>query len=272
MAVNDVRLYGQLMEEPRFYLRRGETLPHKCVLSVKTLSRYNNSSDKSRIVYDEVVLMTESPDMIQFARVNLQINDIVYIKGVLCTADTVRKLICSECGEEFTERGYTCYVHPIHIVLIESQVSDDRGYALLRQNAEVSNEVILDGRICTEIAYWEERRVANYKLAVKRPYHILEDSVDKKTDFPVVNSYFEQAESDKKFAYKGTRMNVKGSIRVRAVERQVCCPECGNRENVMYRVLEVVASGIGYTSDWRQPETKEDVPEIVIRDGIGEGE
>lgn len=272
MAVNDVRLYGQIMEEPRFYLRRNETLPHKCVLSVKTLSRFNNSSDKSRIVYDEIILMTENPDMIQYARRNLQINDIVYIKGILCTADTTRKLICSECGSEFTELGYTCYVHPIHIVLIESQVSDDQGYVLLRQNAEVSNEVILDGRVCTEIAYYEERRVANYKLAVKRPFHILEDSADKKADFPVVNTYFDQAESDWKYACKGTRMNVKGSIRVRAVERKVCCPECGCMEDVTYRILEVVASGVGYTSDWNQPERVEKKPEIIVRDGLEEDE
>ena len=155
-------------------------------------------------------------------------------------------------------------------MLIESQVSDDKGYALLRENAEVSNEVILDGRVCTDIAFYQERRISNYKLAVKRPFHILEDSADKKVDFPVVNTYFDQAESDWKYACRGTRMNVKGSIRVRAVERKVCCPECGYMEDVTYRILEVVASGVGYTSDWNQPEKRENGPEIIVRDGMGE--
>ena len=86
------------------------------------------------------------------------------------------------------------------------------------------------------------------------------------------NTYFDQAESDWKYACKGTRMNVKGSIRVRAVERKVCCPECGCMEDVTYRILEVVASGVGYTSDWNQPERSEKIPEIIVRDGLEEDE
>ncbi len=57
MAINDVRLFGQLMQDPKFFIHKGNSTPHKVVLSVKTMSRYINSTDRNRIVYDEIVVM-----------------------------------------------------------------------------------------------------------------------------------------------------------------------------------------------------------------------
>ena len=253
MAINDVRLFGQLMQDPKFFIHKGNSTPHKVVLSVKTMSRYINSTDRNRIVYDEIVVMSRAPDTIRSIAKDLRKYDIVYIKGMLCTADITRKQVCGNCGEEYTENGFTCYVHPIKIVKFNSGMTEEEGSILIQDNAEVSNEVILDGAICSDINYIEERHYAYYKLAVKRSFHIIEDDAEKRTDYPAINTYFDQAKNDSIYARRGTRMNIRGAIRVRSVKRNITCPYCQTEDTLDYRVLEVVASNINYTANWEKP-------------------
>ena len=258
MALNDVRLLGQLVQDPKYYKKKNADMPYRMTLSIKTMSRYLNSTDRSKLMYDEIVVMSKSPDMIVYSAKELRSNDIIYIKGMLCTADVVRKVICSNCEQTFEEQGYTCYVHPIKIVKIASGVSDEDGNIMIQDNAEVSNEVTLDGSICSDVHYIEERKYAYYKLAVKRSYHILEDDAEKRIDYPAVNTYHDQAVRDSICVHKGTRMNVRGAIRVRTVNRKIKCPYCENEEELEYRVLEVVASNVNYTSNWERPPAEEE--------------
>ena len=253
MALNDVRLFGQLVQDPKYYKKKNADLPYRMSLSVKTMSRYLNSSDRGKLMYDEVVVMSKSPDMIVYAAKELRSNDIVYIKGMLCTADVTRKQVCGNCGETYEEDGFTCYVHPIKIVKFNSGLSEEDGNILIQDNAEVSNEVILDGAICSDINYMEERHYAYYKLAVRRSFHILEDDAEKRTDYPAINTYYDQAKNDSIYARRGTRMNIRGAIRVRSVTRTITCPYCQTEDTLDYRVLEVVASNINYTANWQKP-------------------
>ena len=261
MALNDVRLFGQLVQDPKYYKKKNADLPYRMSLSVKTMSRYLNSTDRGKLMYDEVVVMSKSPDMIVYAAKELRSNDIVYIKGMLCTADVTRKVICSNCEETFQENGYTCYVHPIKIVKVVSGLSDEEANIMIQDNAEVSNEVILDGQICSDVHYREENQYAFYKLAVKRSFHILEDDAEKRTDYPAINSYHDQARRDSICTHRGTRMNVRGAIRVRDVRRNIVCPYCQHEEELVYKVLEVVASNISYTADWEKPPAEENLNE-----------
>lgn len=267
MAINDVRLFGQLTQEPAYYVRKNATAPHKVILSVKTLSRYYNSQDRDRIMFDEVVVMTQNPDMIQFIHENVKANDVVYIKGVMCTAEVKRTFTCGGCGETFQEKGVSCYVHPINIYVCKKELTEKEGNMLIQKNSEVSNEVIMDGVVCTDIRYLPDKHYAYYKIAVKRSYHVLEDPPERRIDYPVVNSYFEQADTDAKCLRKGSRINVKGAIRVRAISRNVPCPCCGTEAEAKYTVLEVVASNISYTANWEAPEPEEDTS-VVVEDNI----
>lgn len=261
MALNDVRLFGQLVQDPKYYKKKSADQPYRMSLSIKTMSRYLNSTDRNRLTYDEIVVMSKSPDMIVYAAKELRSNDIVYIKGMLCTADVTRKVICSNCEEEFTENGYTCYVHPIKIVKVRSGLSDEEANIMIQDNAEVSNEVALDGTICSDVHYQEEKQYAYYKLAVKRSYHILEDDAEKRTDYPAINTYHDQARRDSICTHRGTRMNVRGAIRVRSIHRDIVCPHCQHEEELEYRVLEVVASNINYTANWEAPPAEEPAEE-----------
>ena len=254
MAINDVRLFGQVTADPAYYVRKNATSPHKVMLTVKTLSRYYNSQDRDRIMFDEIVVMTQNPDMIQFIHTNVKKMDVLYIKGLLCTAEVKRSFICGECGEPFKENGVSCYVHPINVYVCQRNLTEKEGNMLIQNNAEVSDEVIMDGVICTDVRYLPEKHYAYYKLAVKRSYHVLEDPPERRIDYPVINSYFEQADTDSKCLHKGSRINVKGAIRVRAISRKVACPCCGTEADAQYKVLEVVASNISYTANWEAPE------------------
>lgn len=257
MALNDVRLFGQLIQNPKYYKKKNAEEPYRMTLSIKTMSRYLNSTDRTKLMYDEIVVMSKSPETIVYAAKELRSNDIVYIKGMLCTTDVKRKFICSSCENEIEENGFTCYVHPIKIVKVKSGITAEDGNIIIQDNAEVSNEVILDGTVCSDIHYLEERRYAYYKLAVKRSFHILEDDAEKRMDYPAINTYHDQAYNDSICAHKGTRMNVRGAIRVRNIQRTITCPYCQNEEPLDYRVLEVVASNINYTANWDKPPTGE---------------
>lgn len=260
MGQNDVRLYGQLAVKPRFRRHRGETEAYRCELYVKTMSRYNNSTEKGNIVYDEVCVMTESPEMIRNIgeRLLLTENDMIYVKGVVCTTNVERKVICGECEEEFALPGSTCYVHPINIMKVEANVPKDTGYVRIRENVEVSNEVLVHGNVCTDINYSEEFHHSNYKLAVKRQYHILEDPADKRIDYPIINTYYQMADDDHEYLHKGSGMIVRGSLRARSIERKVICPNCGNPETIGYKLLEIVGHGTSYTNDWNKTGTNKD--------------
>ena len=263
VALNDVRIYGQVMGKPTFVTRRGETVPHKAVVDIKTISRYHNSSDVQKIKYDPVTIMTRNLEMIsQIADLNQ--NDMVLLKGLLCTLDVMSANFCEGCGEEYQIKSTQSYVYPIHLMVLEKQVPDDRGYMLLQQHAEISNECIVYGRVVTDVAYSEEYRNANYKLAVKRSFRIPEDGADKKIDYPVICSYFEQAKQDSECLQRGSFINVRGSIRVREFERNVMCPACGLFEKRTQRASELVASYIGYVKNWKEPVRTEEEEEVII--------
>ena len=253
MAINDVRLFGQLVDDPKYYRKRNAELPYRMTLSIRTMSRYLNSTDRNKLMFDEIVVMTKSPEMIVYAAKELRKNDMLYIKGMLCTIDVIRQVICGNCEETFDEKGFTCYVHPIKIIKFSSGLSDEEGNMFIQDNAEVSNEVTIDGSVCSDVHFDPERNFAYYKLAVKRSFHILEDDPEKRTDYPAINSYHTQAQRDSICIHKGTRMNVRGAIRVRPITRKMICPNCGNEEELEYRVLEIVASNINYTANWDKP-------------------
>ena len=152
---------------------------------------------------------------------------------------------------------------------------------------DIRNVIILGGEATVDPDFWDKLRVITRVMEGKNTDHLILTTNGNRLGDPAfadkvaasridaVNlsrMHYDQAENDWKYACRGTRMNVKGSIRVRAVERKVCCPECGYMEDVTYRILEVVASGVGYTSDWNQPEKRENGPEIIVRDGMGEEE
>lgn len=268
MALNTGYFYGRIVEQPKFYVK--DSIPRKCVLSVSTFARFRNSQKSDDVRYDVITVMTENPEMMEYVRGNLREGDMVHIKGMVCTADIRRKCVCGKCEQEFRDLGYTCYIHPIHICKGESGVSEERGKQLLAENKELSNEIYLDAHVCTNVTYSPEYKAASYKVAVKRPFYIQEDPVDKKVDYPAVNTYYEQAESDGKHLHPGSRMIVKGSIRVRSIEKNVACPFCGNTEPRKINILEVVASHIGYIGDWDKPEDFEnqDAPSIQINTDI----
>lgn len=255
MAINDVRLMGQVIGEPTLYRKRGNPMPHRAVLTIRTISRFLNSQERDKIVYDDIVIMTKSPDMIVEINQRIHAGDMVSIKGMLCTADVMRKFICGndDCGEEYQDAGYTCYVHPIHIMKIKDAMAEDDANIYIHENAEVSNEVTLDGTVCSEVFFREERNYTYYKLGVRRSFHILEDNAEKRVDYPAINTYQAQAVRDHFCVHRGTRMNVRGAIRVRDVKRVIPCPYCGTEEERIYKVLEVVASNVNYTANWDSP-------------------
>lgn len=255
MALNDVILVGRIYERPQFYYRKGDASPYKCILRIETIVRYANSMNRDNIVTDVVPLRTESTEMIQ--KINdtaLEMNDIVIIKGVISTGDIMRKIICCDCGEEFTDLGVVCFVHPTFFKRLYTNLTEADSRRELMEFSEMSNDVKASGKVCSDVTYSEEYHNASYKLSVKRSYRIKEDPPEKKRDYPAVITYSKQADEDSKRVHIGTKMVVKGSLRVREIEKHVHCPECSALNVLNYAVSELAASNIEYTANWTRDE------------------
>ena len=269
-----MRLLGQIDGRPKAFVKRGAEQPYKMEIMLKTLTRMYSNSNLSNRNYDIIKIRTKNPEMMEKIQA-LHEDDIVAVKGVFCSIDIHRSWVCESCDNEIEENGKESYVHPVHIMLIQS-FFDNKGerissheYAkvygrrIIEENIEISNECILDGRVVKDVSYFEGGKTengnkipenANYVVRVKRTFRIAEDPVDRKDDYPVVCSYDEQARSDHENLYKGSRINVRGSIRVRSFEKTNMCPQCGYIFKTNETVAEVVASSVQYTHNYASEE------------------
>lgn len=274
MALNRANLFGQIVGDPEVRTRHGEDTPWRISFLLKTYSRYRNSSNKAENVFDLVSVITDNPEMIQKIKSEkIGANDIVQIKGVVCTADITKTYTCGQCGSIYRLQGTRSYIHPIHIVRYAACVSSDEGYRIVRENEEISNECFLIGALTKKPDYYDGvdengvkhggRENSNYKIVVSRSFRVVEDAPDKKNDYPVINTYGEQARSDALVLDKGSYVCVKGSVRVRQIERSVVCPECEARQKVEEMVSEVVASSVDYLRNYNADNLVEAPPEDV---------
>lgn len=277
MALNDVRLFGQIDGRPKVHIKRGAETPHWVEFMLKTLTRTSGNANITNRNYDVIRVSTKEPEMIEKIQ-TLHEDDVIVLKGVFCTKDVQKSRVCQSCEEEIFENGMKSYVHPVHVLLVCTFFNKDgtrslshesaviKGRRMIEENVEISNECILDGRVVTDVSYFEGGTTeggnpipenANYKIRVKRTLRIAEDPIEKKEDYPVICTYHNQARLDKACIFKGSRINVRGSIRSRSFERENICPICGYIEKTQETVAEINAVHVEYTHNYNEPEKEE---------------
>lgn len=283
--VNVVRLYGQIVKKPRLYTARGADAPHAADFLLRTLARYHNSFNPQEKKYDIVTVRTSNPQMIEQIR-DLRINNIILLKGMLCTTDVIMdKGACPDCGCRLKYSRLATYVYPLHILIVKEMLSEEEGYKLIDQNDELSNECIISGQVVSDIEFQESVRdlelnrkipdSAKYMIRVKRPYHVAEDEDERKCDYPMVFTYYEQATTDFNSLHKGSTLNVRGAIRAREVKNTIVCPSCGAEIETEDSVLGIMAYYVGYTHDFVEPpkpEKRVDNLEILSPENSDGGE
>jgi single-strand DNA-binding protein len=110
------------------------------------------------------------------------------------------------------------------------------------------NVVTLIGNLATEVELrdlGEERKVANFLLAVDRP------GLDGKADFVRVSTWNKQAEVCSRFLSKGKRVGIDGKLRSSSWE---------DAEGKRRSAVEVVANSVQFLSPPDEPGGDADIP------------
>ena len=270
---NNVRVYGQLVQDPKFMYRQNEEGISRCIIYLKVLSRYLNNPRSENLLYDVHVILTRNKEMIATMQ-QFHAGDMLDVKGVLCTREKTRKYICPVCGNQVIKKGHLTYIYPIHVMRVEVLASEQRALHLLREHIEISNDARFIGYLCNAPEYYSDGdtlKRAQYQIAVGRAYRILEDEADRKTDFPWVKTVGQQAENDAKHLTTGSMVYIRGSVRARDLERKlVCDPEnggCGAEFEVVESTMEIAAYSVEYIANWKHDEDNADVKENEAAEG-----
>ena len=254
---NTVMLHGQVCTIPKIYYNNdGELI--KAMYAVKILRRpmSGGKNSISKLYLDCPVVMTRKPEMIRLSS-ELQINDMVDIRAVLSTREVIKSTVCPKCGAKNSIKGVTTYLTPLYICKRESGITPEEGLELLKARSEVSNMIMVIGTLCRDPVIYTDpkgRSFAQYQLAVNRRYHILEDPVDKKTDYPWVKTAGDQAFKDSQALHMGSHIYINGAIQTRKVSRSTTCESCGAEYPWDDAALEIVPYSIEYLSDCDIPE------------------
>lgn len=245
---NYVHLHGMVRTSPKVYIdNTGEEV--KGVVALNVIRRPTKGAGyASKLFFDCPILITKNKDMIKEIR-ELNMFDMVDIKGVVSTRNMKKSSTCPYCGKKNFVEGTLTYITPLSVIKVNSVKDENEGFSLLKKRWEVSNELIVIGYLCADPQYYEDEKhisYAHYPLAVNRRYHIKEDADDVRTDYPWVKTYGRQALDDSQRLKKGSLISINGAIQMREIERATVCSECGETYMWPETVSEIVPYYIGY--------------------------
>lgn len=250
---NYVNLFGQVASLPRIPLDRSRAILAMNVIKADR-NNYNSLDD---IKYDSPILITCTDYYIELFS-SLKPYDIIEVKGFLNTKDILKNKPCPFCGVKKSSEGNVSYISPAHVLVQKHDITAEESFKVLKDNAEISNLVILIGQLCTDpVIYRGEKIVtAQYTIAVNRKQLSDDGDVYTRTDYIHVKSYGKIAESDGKFLKKGTDILIEGMIQTRDFKKKEVCEACGKEYNWLDSVIEVVPYSVEYLHNYIPQEKK----------------
>lgn len=211
---------------------------------------------------DDPRVMSRDPDILKEMD-TWEENDIVFIKGVLCTKDLEKKVECPHCGHVSKQNGSLGYVNPIFAMRLGHVESLEAGIRFLNGKREISNQAYMLGVACRDPKRVEPKSgmvVCQYPIALNRKFFIRADPPEKRTDYPWVKSYGSNAEEDLRRIHVGTHVYIDGLLQARHVRRRVdSCKECHEPFEWRDQTLEIVPYETEYVRDFN---TDEDIEKM----------
>lgn len=201
---------------------------------------------------------------------DMEQGDLVLLKGNLCTKELTRIICCpkEECDyEEQIENSTIIYVDPVFILKLSHMPDQEAAnYFILNELPEISNQVIIEGRLCTDVDYYADPngkfRKAEYCIAVNRSRTIKEDDKSVVTDKPWVQSFGKIALEDSTALHTGSLITINGAIMTVAFNKIHQCQKCGS-EIVEHRtVTKIVPYSVEYRESCTKPESTHKKPEV----------
>ena len=258
---NFVLMHGQVRGEPRITINNdGEIV--KAMFTMRVLRRPTTNAEvhKGKLQIDCPVIYTRNPDIGRII-MSMRAGDMVDVRGTITSRECRKSTICPECGHTNKKDGNIVYVTPIYMS-VRSNADEATGLSLLKERAEISNLVNVIGNLCREPDYYVDKnnkRYAQYQLAVNRRFRIKEDHEDIKTDFPWVKTFGMQAYNDSQCLHVGSSVYISGAVQTREIERKCTCEECGETYTWKDNATEIVPYYIGYLANCNVPTTEEEL-------------
>jgi len=259
---NFVFLYGKVTKNPKIITdSEGNFLRGQCMLTTIRGDRSTEDDNYGDFKYDCPIILTKNPELI-YEMSTWHENDMVEVKGTISTRDIKRTTTCPHCKHQNSKMGVLLYITPIYCSAIETGLSDEKCFELLKQKCEISNQCIVAGNLCNDPQFYRHQTglcQTQYQIALNRKFRVKEDPPETKTDFPWIKSQGENAESDAKFLMKGSSVLVEGYIQTRKIEQTTICEECGEAYSWNDQAMEIVPYSTEYLLNCRTIEEIEEM-------------
>lgn len=195
----------------------------------------------------QIPVVSRTEDIIRKIEL-LKDNDVIMIKGVVCTRFMISRHICDKCGQIDSQTVTRAFVLPIDFIVLKQGLSfaDARNYT--KEHAEFSNEINLIGNVCTDPKRLNNNPMSplEYQVAINRTYRIKEDSEDIKTDYPWIVSYGTYAIEEEAVIQKGSQIMVNGFLKTRQFNKTCRCQSCNAPYTLQCQAMEITPYHVEY--------------------------
>ena len=268
---NTVFLYGRAYADPKIKVdEKGEALNGKLFLT--TIRRTYATQElmlRGDARYDVLCVFSRHKKLIDDNMYGIERGDMVYVKGTLCTYEVKKYFTCPYCGHVMERDGVTVFVDPIFVKRCEHGLSDAEAMQLLDESDEISNQVRIAGTLCREPILYRnsetDRMECDFQIASNRNRHILEDDPMKRTDYPWVKCFKDNAVECSQVLHTNSDVYINGAIQARNAKRPFVCEECGETFRCIDRATEIIPYNIEYLRNC-------DVPDSDMEEGYDYGE
>lgn len=253
MKLNICYLYARVSKKPQIKIQDGEPVYGMCYVEV-VRGRRDAHDNIQYTRHDKPLIMSRDREILnEMAKWNE--NDIVYIKGMLVSKSIDKTSYCDCCTDDEGNptknkvAGNLIYINPIHASKVTSFATKEEAVSHIVEKREISNQLYIAGTLCRAPKQIVTKRgiiITQYQIAVNRKYKITTDAPEKKTDFPWVKSYGEQALEDRMRLDVSSDVIIDGFIQARKVTRTTKCPKCENFYHWNDNAMEIVPFAMEY--------------------------
>lgn len=249
MKTNLIDLYGVALQAPKISEDR-----KKAMITLKVarnLARGGQSEERSGY-WDEIIIRSKDPKIVEELS-EMDINEIIRVKGVLTIKPINRSSICPGCGIKNIFESVVCYVEPIYVESTKSGLTKEEAEEFIFNHREVSNILRVVGDLCNDPNKNTRFKstVCQYQIGIPRTYRIEGDTDDDKTDFPLVKSYSKNAKEDLKRLQKGSTVLIDGCIQSRVISKEIECENCKRKYKKEFIINEIVPYETEYLKNYK---------------------
>ncbi len=247
---NYVHLYGTVNGYPEIMYSASGNAVAMIYINVVRSKRPTGDGKEYAMTGAMPLIMTQDPDMIKKIEV-LEDKSTVILAGVISCIPLTKTVNCTKCGAEYSKEITMVYIYPWYLEKCGQLSSQEEVISFLSEKRPISNICKVSGTVVTKpkkIKTKEGLYVVQYQLALNRKYKIPLD--DESADYPWVKTYGDNARSDYKRLYIGSKVSIDGCIQTRRVTVEKKCPSCGESFKWRNMATEMVPYSTEYDSNY----------------------